>query len=93
MALTTMQIILIAALVVIARLGYTNQRKRLKKKEEESDPFVQPTQESTDTFTNSQIKDYISQNKKSYSRDALKQALTQAGHEEEEIEKYLKEFY
>lgn len=92
MELTTIQIALIAALVLILPIGIYGNVRRAKKKKFSEDDFSE-YRKAQGEFSNSNIKDYILNNKNSYPRDSIKNALINSGYAPDEVEKYLKEFF
>ena len=93
--------ILGGALVILVG-GFIVQRSYLKKKklaEEKAysgynNSSSSQASSSLDTdYSNDTIKNYISQYRGTYSKDAIKAALVNAGNSEIEVERYLNKFF
>lgn len=98
--LTVFQISLIVALLVIAPLGYYNQRKRAKEKKEEEELFTQGYQNNSDESSinendeeSQQIITYISSYKDSYPKDAIRTALINNGNSQDKVDSLLEKYY
>lgn len=93
--ISALQIILIISLFLIIPVGIWNQRRRKKQIEEMSNYYSGSSlsNQGKGDFSNEKIKNYVVQYKDSYSRESIKSALVGAGNSEEEVEKYLVEFF
>ncbi len=94
--LNTIQISLMAALLIILPLGFLNML-RMKKKKKQFENFdysnSSGTQNTSEDFSNEIIKNYILQYKAQYPRDTIKSALINSGNDPQMVEKYLNKFF
>jgi len=95
MELTIIQMLLIGSLILIVPIGLYNQILRKKKKQEAEKLYANSNNSnvSNEDYSNDTIKNYISQYKGTYSKDAIKSALVNAGNSESEVERYLNKFF
>lgn len=90
--ITIFQIILLAALVVVVIVGYINQRRRVKAKEDEDAYLEKDTEQKTfSAEEKAPLKEYILKYNSEFSEESLRVALRNNGYDPELIEVCLKE--